>query len=136
MAVSGLIAQGGQDALLELVAQRRLEEQMRQQQEAQRIQQQMEQARLAEALRTNQVQEQRQGKQDAIDAEDRTLALEDRTERKNLAGLQRRQQDNQTGVRRMIGDFLVQKGAHPQADERATLQGMAMQEDVPLPKIA
>jgi hypothetical protein len=45
-----------------------------------------------------------------------------------------RQVENQRGVRRMIGDFLVRRGGQPlDPTSRQTLQGMAVQEDVDLP---
>jgi hypothetical protein len=53
----------------------------------------------------------------------------------DVAATERRQAENQRGVRRMIGDFLVQRGATPlDTGARQTLQGMAIQEDVDLPK--
>jgi hypothetical protein len=46
-----------------------------------------------------------------------------------------RQVENQRGVRRMIGDFITQRGAQPlDTGSRQTLTGMAIQEDVDLPK--
>jgi hypothetical protein len=46
-----------------------------------------------------------------------------------------RQVENQRGVRRMIGEFLVQRGATPlDTGARQTLGGMAVQEDIDLPK--
>lgn len=47
---------------------------------------------------------------------------------------QDREAENQKGVKRMLGEFITHNGAPDSDDERATLQGMAIQEDVDLPR--
>jgi hypothetical protein len=53
----------------------------------------------------------------------------------DVAATDRRQVENERGVRRMIGEFLVQRGSTPlDTGARQTLGGMAIQEGVELPK--
>lgn len=58
-----------------------------------------------------------------------------RQQQMDRQGRQDRQEENATGVRRMIGDFLIQRGAPPNRGERTTLEGMALQEGINLPEL-
>lgn len=135
-------AAGSSDALQQLLAERRaafLQQQQlaMQQEQQQRLKEQFEatmagqaedrafRARDFEADQADRVsQRERQGRMD-----ERQLRLDD------VAAGDRRQVENQRGVRRMIGDFLVQRGSKPlDPGSRQTLQGMAVQEDVDLPE--
>jgi hypothetical protein len=105
----------------------------------QAIQQQQAQAQQQAAQFAQQMAAQSEGRalqtrQFEADEADRKGQRERQGKLDEVAAGQRRQDQNAVGVRRMIGDFLVQRGAQPlDAGSRQTLQGMALQEDVALP---
>lgn len=138
MALSGFAA-GANDALQELLARRYAEAQQaqRMQLEQQQLAQQNDQftrrlgmdrdelgVRQMQMLADNADRTQQRERQTRLDTE----AAGDRAR-------DRSQQQNATGMRRMIGDFLMQRGQTPiGAGERQTLQGMAITEGIDLPQ--
>lgn len=130
MPLAGMAA-GSSNALQALLErafqQKQLEQQMAlRQQESERQQQELmlraEQQRTDQEYRTGQVK--RQGEQDAIAAGERDVAAADR-----------RQEQNQRGVTRMIGDFVQQRGTTPlNLGERQQIAGMAVGEGVMKPE--
>jgi hypothetical protein len=96
MGFSGLAAGGAQDALMQLLAQRRLEEQMAQQAEAQRVQQELQRASLEQRQREHGDElglrrEQMGQQQEQFDAT--------RRERSNVEGLRQRNVDREAWER-------------------------------------
>ena len=127
-------AAGASDALQQMLTERRaafLQQQALEQQQAnaQRQAEQFQQQMAAQAEGR-----QLQTRQFEADEADRKGQRERQGKLDEVAAGGRRQEQNAVGVRRMIGDFLVQRGAQPlDAGSRQTLQGMALQEGVELP---
>lgn len=127
-------AAGASDALTQMLVQKRLE-QMQQAQLA--MQQQAAAQRAAEFEASQGLQRDRFGldrERFTADEANRTAQRDRQAKLDDVAAGDRRQAQNAVGVRRMIGDFLVQRGAAPlDPGARQTLQGMALQEGVDLP---
>lgn len=127
-------AQGAGNALQEMLATRRA---AFLQQQALARQQQLDEAAAAERRNDEEYRRRQETRQTTLDAEtaaERARQAARQTQQDEIAATGRRQQANQAGVRRMIGDAIVQRGGKPlDAQARQTLQGMAVQEDVDLP---
>lgn len=121
-------AAGASDALTEILTRKRLEAIQQQQiamQQAEQAQQNS-QFDASMGLRTREFE---------ADEADRTAQRTRQAEQDEIAAGARRQDQNAVGVRRMIWDFLVQRGSQPlDAGSRQTLQGMALGEGVDLPE--
>lgn len=116
-----------------IIARQQLERQLQQREAEAQARMQLEQQQMAQ--RQQESAADRSLRERDVKLREKGFAADeaDRAQAKVVAGLKQRQVDNQTGVRRMIGDFVVQRGQHPDAGERSTLQGMALQENVALP---
>jgi hypothetical protein len=117
-------AAGANDALQELLA--RAFAQKQQQAAAERAQQQ---------LMLQAEQERRIGEGQRADIEHRTQQTARQTRLDDVADAERRQVQNQRGVQRMIGDFLIQRGSQPlDAGARNQVTGMAVSEGIDVPR--
>jgi len=125
---------GAADSLEEILVRKRLEQQQRDQ--AAVAEAQLELQRQAAQQRATEFSTEMGHRARTFEADqDERKANRERQGRLDAqTEADRRQVENQRGVRRMIGDFLVQRGSQPlDAGSRQTLQGMAVQEDVDLP---
>jgi hypothetical protein len=115
---------GASDALQALLQQEFLRKQ--QEEQAARAQQQL--MLQAEGQRLD-------GERQTADLSYRTQQTERQGRMDDIAAADRRQGQNQQGVRRMIGDFLMQRGSQPlDQGARNQVTGMAVSEDVDLPR--
>jgi hypothetical protein len=127
-------AAGAGDALHQMLVEQRakfLQDEALKQQQAQAQQQA---AQFAQQMAAQSEGRALQTRQFEANEADRTAQRERQGRLDDVAAGVRRQDQNAVGVRRMIGDFLVQRGAQPlDAGSRQTLQGMALQEGVEVP---
>jgi hypothetical protein len=102
------------------------------------------QALLLQAFQRQQAEQQMAIQQQAAERQDSAQRLQERqfnadetyrAGQVNRQATQDRQGQNQQGVRRMIGDFLMQRGSQPlDQGARNQIAGMAVSEDVDLPR--
>lgn len=132
-------AAGANDELQQILAQKHAEfvqqEQIRLRQEAEARQAEQ----FAQGLAFNREQAATRAMQDAADNAWRTQQGERQTrldtEAQTDRNLARSRDQNAAGMRRMIGDFLMQRGQTPiNPGERQTLQGMGVSEGIELPE--
>lgn len=122
-----ILGQGAVEGLEEFLA-----KQLFQQELAAKQQEQARRARLEEERFS--FEQQRFRDQQAGEDEDRRFRREQFTTQQERLGRAERADDNALGVRRMIGDFLIQR-PQPGAAERGTIGAMAYAEGMDAPKM-